>query len=160
MSDKIDVATGNNIEKPTRTETRMQVKESEKKNEAGKEEVTNRTRIGKTKGKTYNVSPRGLVYEAILRKKITKKEDIRGNFEIPCNIGGLKGINALVDKGSDVNVMSLSTYMKLTDERPAETDIKLSLASHSYIYPLRIVEDVLVKVAKHALPVDFVISIH
>ncbi|GJV78709.1 hypothetical protein Tco_1514579 [Tanacetum coccineum] len=39
-SDKIDVATGNEIEKPTRTETGMQVKEAEKKNEAGKEEMT------------------------------------------------------------------------------------------------------------------------
>ncbi|GKB16221.1 zinc finger, CCHC-type containing protein [Tanacetum coccineum] len=169
----------------------MQVKESEKKNESGKEEVTevpssqpveyylknsineklikglvdnhrfndslSGTRIGKTKGKTYNVSPRGPVYEAILRKKITRKEDIGGNFEIPYNIGGLKGINALVYKGSDVNVMPLSTYMKLTDERLAETIIKLSLASHSYIYPLRIAEDVLVKVAEHAYPVDFVI---
>ncbi|GJV76314.1 reverse transcriptase domain-containing protein [Tanacetum coccineum] len=35
---------------------------------------------------------RGAVYEAILRKKITRKEDIKGNFEIHGNIGGLKGI--------------------------------------------------------------------
>ncbi|GJU95931.1 hypothetical protein Tco_1320687 [Tanacetum coccineum] len=56
-----------------------------------------RARVRKIKGKTYNLSPRGPVYEAILRKKITRKEDIRGNFEIPCNIGGLKHMNALVD---------------------------------------------------------------
>ncbi|GJY83901.1 hypothetical protein Tco_0497277 [Tanacetum coccineum] len=68
---------------------------------------------------------RGPVYEAILKKKITKKEDIGRNFEIPCNIGGLKYINALVDQGTDVNVMPLSTYKKLTNERPAETDITL-----------------------------------
>ncbi|GJZ24175.1 zinc finger, CCHC-type containing protein [Tanacetum coccineum] len=116
-----------------------------------------RARVGKVKGKTYNVLPRGPVYEAILKKKITKKEDIEGNFEIPCSIGGLKHVNALVDLGSDVNVMPYSTYMKLTDERPAETDIRLSLASHSYIYPLGIVEDVLVEVAEHVYPVDFVI---
>ncbi|GKC44458.1 putative reverse transcriptase domain-containing protein [Tanacetum coccineum] len=61
-------------------------------------------------------------------------------------MGGLKHMNALVDQGSDVNVMPYSTYMKLTDERPAETDIRLSLASHSYIYPLGIAEDVLVEV--------------
>ncbi|GJV77383.1 zinc finger, CCHC-type containing protein [Tanacetum coccineum] len=85
------------------------------------------------------------------------KEDIEGNFEIPCNIGGLKHMNALVDQGSDVNVMPLSTYMKLTDERPAETDIRLSLASHSYIYPLGIADDVLVEVAEHVYPIDFVI---
>ncbi|GJW15678.1 zinc finger, CCHC-type containing protein [Tanacetum coccineum] len=66
-------------------------------------------------------------------------------------------MNALVDQGSDVNIMPISTYMKLTDERSAETDIRLSLASHSYIYPLRIVEDVLIEVAEHVYPVDFVI---
>ncbi|GJS41044.1 zinc finger, CCHC-type containing protein [Tanacetum coccineum] len=42
-------------------------------------------RVGKVKGKTYNVSPKGLVYDAILKKNTTKKEDIRGNFEIPCS---------------------------------------------------------------------------
>ncbi|GJY51948.1 hypothetical protein Tco_0442795 [Tanacetum coccineum] len=91
-----------------------------------------RAQVGKVKGKTYNVLPRGPVYEAILKKKITKKEDIRGNFEIPCSIGGLKHVNALVDQGSDVNVMPNFTYMKLTDKRPAKRDIRLSLASHSY----------------------------
>ncbi|GJW48599.1 zinc finger, CCHC-type containing protein [Tanacetum coccineum] len=116
-----------------------------------------RARVRKVKGKTYNVSPRGHVYEAILKKNITKKEDIGGNFEIPCSIGGLKHVNALVDQGSDVNVMPYSTYMKLTNERPAETDIRLLLASHSYIYPLGIAEDVLVEVAEHIYPVDFVI---
>ncbi|GKA43179.1 zinc finger, CCHC-type containing protein [Tanacetum coccineum] len=116
-----------------------------------------RARARKGKGKTYNVLLRGPVYEAILNKKITKKEDIGGNFEIPCNIGGLKYVNALVHQGSDVNVMPYSTYMKLTSERPAETDIRLSLASHSYIYPLGIVKDVLFEVAKHVYPVDFVI---
>ncbi|GJW96631.1 zinc finger, CCHC-type containing protein [Tanacetum coccineum] len=114
-------------------------------------------RVGKKKGKTYNVLPKGPVYEAILKKKITKKEDIRENFEIPCSIGGFKNLNTLVDQGSDVNVMPYSTYMKLIDERPAETNIRLSLASHSYIYPLGIAEDVLVEIAEHVYPVDFVI---
>ncbi|GJU07621.1 MAK10-like protein [Tanacetum coccineum] len=114
-------------------------------------------RLGKTKGKTYNLSHRGPVYEAILEKKITKKEDIKGNIEIPCNIGGLKNVNALVDQGSDVNVMPYSTYMKLTDERLAETDIQLFLASHLYIYLLGITKDVLVDVAGYVYPVDFMI---
>ncbi|GKD59990.1 zinc finger, CCHC-type containing protein [Tanacetum coccineum] len=46
--------------------------------------------------------------------------------------------------------------MKLTDERPTKTNIRLSLASHSYIYPLEIAEDMLIEVAKHVYPVDFV----
>ncbi|GJW55770.1 MAK10-like protein [Tanacetum coccineum] len=91
-----------------------------------------RVRAGKTKRKTYNISPKGPVYKAILGIRIIRKEDIRGNFEIPCNIGGQKGINAL-------------TY------------IRQSLASHSYIYPLGIAKDVLVDVAEHVYPVDFII---
>ncbi|GJV98045.1 hypothetical protein Tco_1549622 [Tanacetum coccineum] len=51
--------------------------------------------------------------------------------------------------------MPYSTYMKLTDKKPAEMDIKLSLASHSYIYPLGITEDILVEVAEHVYPMDF-----
>ncbi|GKA01518.1 hypothetical protein Tco_0674183 [Tanacetum coccineum] len=108
-------------------------------------------RVRKIKGMTYNLLPRRPIYKAILRKKITVKEDIEGNFEIPCNIGGLKHMNALVNQGSDVNVMPLFTYIKLTNERPADMDIRLSLASHSYIYPLGIAEDVLVEVAEHAV---------
>ncbi|GJZ60129.1 MAK10-like protein [Tanacetum coccineum] len=72
-------------------------------------------------------------------------------------IGGLKHMNALVDQGSDMNVMRLSIYKSLTDERPTETDIKLSLASHSYIYPLGIVEDVLFDVTGYVYLVDFMI---
>ncbi|GJX70360.1 reverse transcriptase domain-containing protein [Tanacetum coccineum] len=56
-----------------------------------------------------------------------------------------------------MNVMPYTTYVKLADERPAETDVRLSLASHSYIYPLGIAEDVLVEVAGHVYPIDFVI---
>ncbi|GJZ03731.1 MAK10-like protein [Tanacetum coccineum] len=66
-------------------------------------------------------------------------------------------MNALVDQGSEVNIMPYSIYNKLTDERPAETNIKLSLASHSYIYPLGIAEDVLVDVAGYVYPVEFLI---
>ncbi|GJV21955.1 zinc finger, CCHC-type containing protein [Tanacetum coccineum] len=85
------------------------------------------TRVRKKNGNTYKVIPRGPVYDAILKKKITKKEDIRENFKIPCSIGGLKHPNTLIDQG------------------------------HSYIYPLGIVEDVLVEVAEHVYPIDFVI---
>ncbi|GKE04282.1 MAK10-like protein [Tanacetum coccineum] len=157
-NNKTNVTT-NGIEKPTGTETGIPIKEAEKENEAenelvkkaGKEETTE---APSSQPVEYYLT--GPVYEEILRKKITRKEDIGGNFEIPCNIGGLKGINTLVDQVSDVNVMPLSTYMKLTNERPAETDIRLSLASHSYIYPLGIAGDVLVEVVEHVYPVDFV----
>ncbi|GKB36974.1 MAK10-like protein [Tanacetum coccineum] len=157
-SDKTDETLDNTV-KPTVTETEIPVKEAERNNETKNKPIkkAEEKEVVEVKGKTYNVLPRGPVYEAILKKKITKKEDIEGNFEIPCSIGGLKHVNALVDQGSNVNVMPYSTYMKLTNERPVETDIKLSLASHSYIYPLGIAEDVLVEVSKHVYPIDFMI---
>ncbi|GJS17648.1 zinc finger, CCHC-type containing protein [Tanacetum coccineum] len=91
-------------------------------------------RAGKKKGKTYNVLPRGPVYDAILKKKITKKEDIGGNFEI--------------------NLASMRTYTR--ECVPAKTENRLSLAITRNL-PLGIVEDILVEIAEHVYPVDFVI---
>ncbi|GJS32654.1 hypothetical protein Tco_0531036 [Tanacetum coccineum] len=70
------------------------------------------TRVGKKKGKAYKILPGGLVYDTILKNKITKKEDIRGKFKIPYNIGDLKHMNTLIDQGSDVNVIPYSTDMR------------------------------------------------
>ncbi|GJX88306.1 MAK10-like protein [Tanacetum coccineum] len=161
--EKIDdnnAMTGDSNEKTDGSDAEVPLKEGEKDNEAEnrtKKEPIKRVRVGKLKQKTYKLLPRRPVYETIRKKRITKKEDIGGNFEIPCNIGCKKHMNALVDQGSDVNIMPFSTYKKLTDKKPAETDIRLPLASHSYIYPLRIVEDVLVDIAGYVYPVDFVI---
>ncbi|GJX69677.1 reverse transcriptase domain-containing protein [Tanacetum coccineum] len=119
-----------------------------------REPKTNQSKELKEKKQQRHPALSPPIYEAILRKKITRKGDIGGNFEIPCNIGDLKCMNALVNQGSDINVMPLSTFMKLTDERPTETDIRLSLASHSYIYPLGIAEDVLVDVVGSGLWMD------
>ncbi|GJT01056.1 zinc finger, CCHC-type containing protein [Tanacetum coccineum] len=70
---------------------------------------------------------------------------------------GLKYIDALVDQRYDVNVMPLSTYNRLTNEKLMETDIRLSLASQSHIQPLGIAEDVLVEIAGFIYLVDCVI---
>nr|GFB08318.1 reverse transcriptase domain-containing protein [Tanacetum cinerariifolium] len=58
--------------------------------------------------------------------------------------------------GSDVNVMPISIYNRLTNEKLVGTDIRLSLASHSYIYPLGIAEDVLIDIVGYVYPMDFV----
>nr|GEZ30677.1 hypothetical protein [Tanacetum cinerariifolium] len=57
-------------------------------------------------------------------------------------------MSALVDQGSDVNVIPLSIYNRLTNEKLVETDVRLALASNSHIYPLGIAKDVLVKEEK------------
>ncbi|GJX07832.1 MAK10-like protein [Tanacetum coccineum] len=132
-----------NVMKPDRSDATLPPKEVAKIN--GTE---NRTRMSQSEGAYARHNP---------KEKDTKKEDIGGNFEISCNVGGLKHTDALVDQGFDINVKSLSIYNKLTDETPAETDIRLSLTSHSYIYPLGIAEDVLVEVARYMYLVDFMI---
>ncbi|GKF17649.1 MAK10-like protein, partial [Tanacetum coccineum] len=115
------------------------------------------TRLGKMDNETYNSLPVGPMYDAILKKKLARKYGREGNFVIPCSIKRLKFMNALANQGSDVNIMPLSIYSKLTSEKPTWTNIRLSLANHSYIYPLGIAEDVLVDVVGFVYPVDFVI---
>ncbi|GJU42359.1 hypothetical protein Tco_1195316 [Tanacetum coccineum] len=88
---------------------------------------------GKMECESYHSLPVEPMRKAMLKKMITKKEDIGDNFVIPCNVGGLKYMDALVDQGSDVNVLPLSTYNRLTNKNLAETDIRLSLASQSHI---------------------------
>jgi hypothetical protein len=53
--------------------------------------------------------------------------------------------------------MPLTIYTQLTNEMPATTRVRLSFASHSYVSPLGIAEDVLVNVAGFMYPVDFMI---
>ncbi|GJR86118.1 hypothetical protein Tco_0210129 [Tanacetum coccineum] len=69
-----------------------------------------RTQARKKKGKEYKVLTGGPAYDMILKKKITKKEDIGGNFEIPCSIGNLKYVNCpLSNQGSVRERMPHST---------------------------------------------------
>ncbi|GKD44056.1 zinc finger, CCHC-type containing protein [Tanacetum coccineum] len=148
MSDKADEALDNTI-KHTKTEMEIPVKEAERNNE------TKNKLIKKAKEEEVVEVLSSRPVEYYLKHRINEK--LIKRLVDNNSIGGLKHVNALVDQGSDVNVMPYSTYMKLTDERPAETDIRLSLASHLYIYPLGIAEDILVKVAEHLYPIDFVI---
>ncbi|GJZ77171.1 MAK10-like protein [Tanacetum coccineum] len=60
-------------------------------------------------------------------------------------------------KSAEKELTQAEEEEKLTDVRPVETYIRLSLASHLYIYPLGIAEDVLVDVARYVYPVDFII---
>ncbi|GJT53860.1 reverse transcriptase domain-containing protein [Tanacetum coccineum] len=56
-----------------------------------------------------------------------------------------------------MNVMPMSFYNRLNNEKPIGTDIRLFIASHLYIYPLGVVEDVLIDIAGYVYLVDFVI---
>ncbi|GJT87801.1 retrovirus-related pol polyprotein from transposon TNT 1-94 [Tanacetum coccineum] len=115
------------------------------------------TRLGKMDHETYKSLPAKSMYNAILKKKLVKNDDMEGNVVIPSSIGGIKYMNSLIDQGSDVNIMPMSFYNRLTDKEPVGIDVRLSLAIHSYIYPLGIAEDVLIDIVGYVYPVDFVI---
>ncbi|GJX56388.1 hypothetical protein Tco_0286285 [Tanacetum coccineum] len=90
--------TPDNTERPTKTEAEMPHKINEKlikglvDNNIFNNSLSG-TRVGKKKGNTYKVLPRGPVYDVILKKKITKKEDIGGNLrKYLCNIVGYEFI--------------------------------------------------------------------
>ena len=53
--------------------------------------------------------------------------------------------------------MPLTIFKKLRLGEPKPTMVSLQLADRSITYPRRIVEDVLVKVDKFILPVDFIV---
>ncbi|GJR51297.1 zinc finger, CCHC-type, retrotransposon gag domain protein [Tanacetum coccineum] len=167
-SNKTEV-TPDNTEKPSEIKTEMPVREAEIMNRAENGDRNESIKTPKNDKAVKASGSQPVTY--YLKHKINEKL-INGLVKVnkfnnslsgtrvgkkKGNVRDLKHMNAHVDQGSDVNVMPYSTYMRLTDKRPAETDIRLSLAGHSYIYPLGIAEDVLVEVAKHVFPVDFVI---
>ncbi|GJV23982.1 zinc finger, CCHC-type containing protein [Tanacetum coccineum] len=85
-------STSDYIKEPTKIETEMPVVETKEVNEVKSE--TNASRASKSeeaieapgawarkkKGKEYKILPGGAAFEAILKKRIARKEDIRGNF--------------------------------------------------------------------------------
>ncbi|GKA87527.1 DNA-directed DNA polymerase [Tanacetum coccineum] len=85
------------------------------------------------------------------------KEKDPGSFTIPCNIGHLHINNALADLGASISLMPYTMYEKLGLGEPKPTRMSLELADRSIQYPRGIAENVLIKIDKFILPIDFVI---
>ncbi|GKA64919.1 uncharacterized protein Tco_0764626 [Tanacetum coccineum] len=93
----------------------------------------------------------------ILHWFLSNKQEDLGSFVIPCSIDGLGPRRALADPGLSVNIMSLTTYLLVISEKPQPTIIRLGLVDQSHIYPVGIVNDVLVMVGNFLYTIDFVI---
>ncbi|GJV70021.1 DNA-directed DNA polymerase [Tanacetum coccineum] len=93
----------------------------------------------------------------VLLNKLSSKEKDLGSFTIPCNIGQLHIDNALADLGASISLMPYMMYEKLGLGEPNSTRMSLELADRSIQYPRGILENVLIKVDKFILPIDFVI---
>ncbi|GKE03154.1 DNA-directed DNA polymerase, partial [Tanacetum coccineum] len=94
---------------------------------------------------------------AVLLNKLPSKEKDPQSFTIPCDIGQLHINNALADLGASISLMPYMMYAKLGLGEPKATRMSLELADRSIQYPRGIIENVLIKVDKFVLPIDFVI---
>ncbi|GKB01906.1 DNA-directed DNA polymerase [Tanacetum coccineum] len=96
---------------------------------------------------------------AVLLNKLPSKEKDPGSFTIPYNIGQLHIDNALADLGASISLMPYTMYKKLGLGEPKATRMSLELADRSIQYLRGIIENVLIKVDKFVLPIDFVILV-
>lgn len=93
----------------------------------------------------------------VLQKKFPKKLADPESFIIPCVMGdGIKE-KALSNSAVSINVMPYTLFLKLGIEDLGPTKMTVQLANHSVRKPRGVVEDVLVKVDKIIILVDFVI---
>ncbi|XP_031105454.1 uncharacterized protein LOC116010268 [Ipomoea triloba] len=92
---------------------------------------------------------------AVLQKKLPPKCKDPGMFTIPCKIGNVNVDSAMLDLGASINVMPLSVYSSLNVGSLKETGVIVQLADRSNVYPVGVLEDVLVQVDGLICPVDF-----
>ncbi|XP_039145572.1 uncharacterized protein LOC120282792 [Dioscorea cayenensis subsp. rotundata] len=94
---------------------------------------------------------------AMIQRKLPKKLTDPGSFIIPCVIGEGMQEKALANFGASINVMPYKLFLKLGLEDMRPTRMTIQLADWSIKKPRGVVEDVLVRVDKLIIPVDFVI---
>ncbi|XP_070031727.1 uncharacterized protein [Nicotiana tomentosiformis] len=92
----------------------------------------------------------------IVNSMALKLED-PGAFTIPCTIGSADFAKALCDLGANINLMPYSVFKTLGIGQPRSTFMMLQMEDRTMKRPLGIIDDVLVRVDKFILPVDFVI---
>ncbi|GJR63553.1 hypothetical protein Tco_1505715 [Tanacetum coccineum] len=90
-------------------------------------------------------------------QSLPQKEKDLGSFTLPCFINNVCFDNVLVNLGSSVSVMPLSTYLNLRLGELAHTKLTVELTDRTVKYPKGIAENVLVIIGKFTFPVDFII---
>nr|GEV40405.1 hypothetical protein [Tanacetum cinerariifolium] len=87
---------------------------------------------------------------------IEPKEEVDMKKEVGYETNN-KPVRSVKEEITGDGIEELLKMPRITNEKPVGTSIRLSLASHSYIFPLGITEDVLVEIASYIYPVAFVI---
>nr|GEW16969.1 hypothetical protein [Tanacetum cinerariifolium] len=94
---------------------------------------------------------------AVLLKKLPEKLGDLRKFLIPCDFLRMAECLALADLGASMNLMQLSVWNKLSLPELSPTCMTLKLADRLISRPVRVVEDVFVKVGTFHFPADFVV---
>ncbi|XP_039118484.1 uncharacterized protein LOC120254447 [Dioscorea cayenensis subsp. rotundata] len=94
---------------------------------------------------------------AMIQRKLPEKLNNSRSFIIPWVIGEGMQEKALADSGASINVMPYKLFLKLVLEDMRPTRMMIQLADRSIKKPRGVVEDVLVRVDKLIIPVDFII---
>ncbi|XP_037495738.1 uncharacterized protein LOC119370859 [Jatropha curcas] len=91
----------------------------------------------------------------IQRKRLPPKCKDRGMFAIPYKIGNVGIKRSMCDLGASINVIPLSVYSSFKGCPLKETRIIIQLADRSIVYPVGLLEDVLVQVGDLIFPANF-----
>ncbi|GJX75510.1 zinc knuckle CX2CX4HX4C containing protein [Tanacetum coccineum] len=80
-----------------------------------------------------------------------------GSFILPCSIGRLDFNNDLADLGASISIMPFSMYKRLGIGKLETIKMNIKLADNSKYIPKGIVRNLLIKIDKFILPIDFII---
>ncbi|XP_027082493.1 uncharacterized protein [Coffea arabica] len=94
---------------------------------------------------------------AIIQNKLPPKLKDPGSFTVPCTIGNVEFSKALCDLGASVSLIPLTVAKQLGLKELKRTNISLQLADRSIRHSMGILENVLIKVQKFIIHVDFVV---
>nr|GEU64009.1 reverse transcriptase domain-containing protein [Tanacetum cinerariifolium] len=111
------------------------------------------------KDKLYELArtPLNEHYSTVLLKKLPEKLGDPGKFLIPCDFLGKAQCLALADLGASINVMPLSVWSKLSLPDLTPTCMTLELADRFISRPVRVAEDVYVKVGSFHFSANFIV---
>jgi hypothetical protein len=118
-------------------------------------ELCTTKRAYKLKG--YEMVSMGEVVSVVVKKNMPLNQKDLGAFTIPCVIGNASFKRALCDLGVSISVMPKHVYDSLSLEPLNKTSIVIQLTDRSFVYPLGVIEDVLVKIDSLVIPCDFYI---
>jgi hypothetical protein len=88
----------------------------------------------------------GEVVFVVVLKNMHLKQKNPDAFTIPCVIGNANFKRALCDLDASISVMPKHIYDSLSLEPLNKTSIVIQLADRSFVYPLGVIKDVLIKI--------------